>query len=94
MSYIIVFWDNSRLQVSDEIGVKLKQAIRKEAIKTFELGNSLYSVSGINKIIPKKEAYTTFPSDWGFLNAMIDALPSKEVISLEAGTVDKSRALQ
>ena len=72
MSYIICFWDKSKLQVSDDLGEKLKAAITAESIKTFELGSSLYSVSGVEKIIPKDEAYRTFADEWQTLKELED----------------------
>lgn len=80
MSYIICFWDKSRLQVNNEIGGKLKDAIRAESIKTFELGLSMYSVSGVEKIIPKEEAWNIFPADWEILKNMEDRQPNEATL--------------
>jgi len=76
MSYIICFWDKSKIQVSDLVGEKLKEAVRTQSIKTFEIGASLYSVGGIEKIITKEEAWEAFPMDWERLKDMEDRTPN------------------
>lgn len=88
MSYILCFWDKSKIQVSDSVGNKLKEAIRSESIKTFELGSSLYSISGIEKIIPKDEAWTTFPTEWESLKDMEERIPSERTM-IEIGENNK-----
>ncbi len=82
MSYIICFWDKSKLQISDEAAVLLKEAISAETIKTFELGDSLYAVGGVEKIIPKAVAYDVFPTEFQLLQNMIDTTTS--FIALES----------
>lgn len=82
MSYIIIFWDKSKLQVSKEVGDKLKEAIQSEAIKTFTLGQSLYSVSGVEKIVPKTEAYNLYPDQWELLKNLEEVRPSNELKQL------------
>lgn len=84
MSFIIVFWDKAKLQISDEAAENLMAAIQAETIKTFTLDRSLYSVSGVNKIIPKEEARRSYPDDWGYFNEMVDALPGQDFIQLVA----------
>lgn len=85
MSYIICFWDKSKLQVTDEVGEKLKEAIRTESIKTFELGSSMYAVGGVEKIIPKEEAYNTFPEQWEQFKQMEDKKPNAETLKALGG---------
>ena len=80
MSYIIVFWDKSKIQVNDIIGEKLKLAVKAGQLKNFELGDSLYAISGIEKIIPKDEAYIVFPADTEYLSDMNDRPPTKETM--------------
>lgn len=84
MSYIICFWDKSKRQVSNEVGEKLKEAISSESIKTFEFGNSLYVVAGVEKIIPKISAYEVFPTEYAFLQSMEDEHTTEDLISLES----------
>jgi len=72
MSYIICFWDKSKLQVSDLTAKILKQAISEEVIKTFEIVDSLYAVGGVEKIIPKDEAYEVFPAEFERLKSLED----------------------
>ncbi len=86
MSYIICFWDKSKLQVSDETAEKLKVAISAEQIKTFELGQNLYAVSGVEKIITKDDAYTTFPTEGQQLQDLTD-LPTNDLPQLENKTL-------
>ena len=81
MSYIICFWDKSRLQVDDSVGEKLKNAIRSQSIKTFDLGNNLYFVSGVEKIITKEESFNVFPGDWEQLTKLEDRSPTKETMT-------------
>lgn len=84
MSYIICFWDKSKLQVSNEIGEKLQNAIMSESIKNFKLGANLYAVSGVEKIITKDEAYNVFPTETEHLSKLEDRLPTSEtLIALE-----------
>lgn len=88
MSYIICFWDKSKIQVDEETGVKLKEAISAETIKTFELNASLYSVAGIEKIIPKDEAFDVYPLEWELLKKMNDRfLPNNQLKQLENKTL-------
>lgn len=80
-NYIICFWDKSKIQVSEEMGNKLKQAIATESIKTFEIGNSLYAVSGVEKIIPKEEAYLVFPEENGYLQTLETKQPKFQALN-------------
>lgn len=82
MSFIIIFWDKSKVQINDDTAETLKTAIREETVKTFELENSLYSVSGIEKIIPKDQAYDIYPDQWELLNKMDSKLPRREFLAL------------
>ena len=82
MSYIICFWDKSKLQVSDETAEKLKAAISAEQIKTFELGAGLYAVGGVEKIITKDQAYDTFPTEFALLSSLEDK-PTNDLPQLE-----------
>ncbi len=85
MSYIICFWDKSKIQLPDKIGEALKTAIKANAIKNFELGENLYMVSGIEKIITKDEAFNVFPAEWEQMTRLEDRLPTKEtMLALEA----------
>jgi hypothetical protein len=72
MSYIVCFWDKSKLQVSDEVGEKLQIAKISNEVKDFYLDKGLYSFSGIDKIIPKYDAFDIFPSEFEFLKSMED----------------------
>lgn len=80
--YIICFWDKSKIQVSYETGEKLKSALRSGEIKTFEIGNDFYMVSGIEKIITKYKAYDVFPEQFELLKEMtseeISSIPKLE----------------
>lgn len=80
--YIICFWDKSKIQVSYETGEKLKSALRSGEIKTFEIGNDFYMVSGIEKIITKYKAYDVFPEQFELLKEMaseeINSIPQLE----------------
>jgi len=73
MSYIICFWDKSKIQIPDELAKKLMGAIQAEEIKHFTLNESLYFIGSVEKIIPKEEARRAFPDDWGYFNEMVDA---------------------
>jgi hypothetical protein len=69
-NYIICFWDKSKIQISEEMGIKLIKAIQTETIKTFQIDKSLYAVGSVEKIIPKEEAYLIFPDDNELLQRM------------------------
>ncbi len=73
MSYIICFWDKSKIQVSEDLAKKLMGAIQAEEIKHFTLNESLYFIGSVEKIIPKEEARRAFPQDWEYFNEMSDA---------------------
>jgi len=89
MSYILVFWDKAMLQISDEAAKTLMTAIQAETIKTFTLDQSLYSVAGVNKIIPKDEARKSYPDDWTYFNEMEDAKPGQDFTQLVAQSQNK-----
>ena len=72
MSYLICFWDKSKIQVNEETANQLKHAISNKLIDYFMIGESLYAVSGVEKIIPKYEAFDIFPSEFEALKAMKD----------------------
>jgi hypothetical protein len=78
-NYIICFWDKSKIQISEEMGSKLIQAIQTETIKTFQIDKSLYAVGSVEKIIPKEEAYLVFPDDNELLQRMETKQPSFSV---------------
>ena len=81
MSYIICFWDKSKLQVSDDTAKKLEQAIMVGDIKNFKLGDNLYAVAGVEKIITKEDAYEVFPTEFERLQNLADehaVLPTLE----------------
>lgn len=80
MSYIICFWDKSKIQVTDEIGKKLKTAWRDQSIKTFELEENIYALNALEKIITKEEAYNVFPAEWRQLGDLKDRVPTKEAM--------------
>lgn len=82
MSYMIIFWDEQRIQVKDETAAKLQTAIQQGIISHFQLGASLYSVKGVNKIVPKYEAYDIFPEDYESLQRMVDTETSGNLLSL------------
>jgi len=82
MSYIICFWDKSKLQVADELAKKLMAGIDGGEVKNFILNESLYAVGGVEKIIPKEEARRAFPEDWGYFNEMEDAKPGQDFAKL------------
>lgn len=79
MSYIICFWDKSKIQVTDETGEKLKKAILDNSVKNFILSDNLYSISGIEKIIDKYTAYETFPTENEYLKELENSLTKEEV---------------
>lgn len=81
MSYIICFWDKSRVQVSDEAGDQIKNAILSESSKGFELGRNLYMNSAVEKIITKEEAYNVYPADWDALTKMEDNIPQRSLMT-------------
>lgn len=82
--YIICFWDKSKIRVDEETGEKLKNAIKLNNIKHFELGGCLYSIAGVEKIITVDEAYIVFPAEYEYLSDMQNRLPTKEtMIALE-----------
>lgn len=70
MNYIICFWDKSKIQITEDMATKLKEAIATESIKTFTIDNSLYAIGGVEKIIPKEEAYLIYPEDNEYLQRM------------------------
>jgi hypothetical protein len=82
MSFIIAFWDKSKLQVSNEIGEKLKSAIQNETLKTFSLNGNLYAIGGVEKIIDKSDAYDIFPADNEYLRKMEDITPPENFVKL------------
>lgn len=85
MSYVICFWDKSKLQVTDTVGKKLQDAIMSEEIKNFKLGENLYAIGGVEKIISKDEAYNVFPGEYEVLNSLEDktiSLPKLESAKL------------
>jgi len=81
MSYLICFWDKSKIQVEDSVAEKLKAAIKANAIKNFELGPNFYAVGGIEKIITKEKAFEAFPAEWEQLQHMTDELPNGETLA-------------
>lgn len=81
MSYVICFWDKSKIQVSDADAAKIKAVIQSEKYSTITLGNNLYAVKGIEKIITKDEAYEVFPEEWNRLGNMQDLPPSSSTDS-------------
>ncbi len=80
MSYLICFWDKSRIQVEDSVGEKLQGAMQENSIKNFKLGMNLYAVSGVEKIITKEKAFEVFPADWEQLQHMTNESPSTETL--------------
>lgn len=78
MSYIICFWDKSKLQVSTKTGERLKQGVKSGDIKNFELEGGLYSIAGIEKIITKGQAYETFPTEGEYLKELEDTASDEE----------------
>lgn len=86
MNYIICFWDKSKIQISEDMATKLKEAIQSELIKTFTIENSLYSVSGVEKIIPKDEAYQIYPEENYHLQELVTKQSSENFIRLNSGT--------
>ena len=87
MSYIIAFWDKSKLQISDEIAKKLQQAITGKLIDNFMIADNFYAVGGVEKIISKTDAYNVFPNETELLKNMEDktaTLPALESPKLNA----------
>lgn len=72
MSQLICFWDKSKIQVNDDIGEKIKQAILTDSIKGFMIAGNFYAVGGVEKIISKADAYDIFPAEFETLKAMED----------------------
>ncbi len=62
-NYIICFWDKSKIQIAEDMAIKLMAAIEAETIKTFSIDGNLYATGGVEKIIKKEEAYQAFPDD-------------------------------
>lgn len=85
MSYLICFWDKSKIQISDDFADKLKQAILAESIKGFDLNGNLYMVSGIEKIIRKEDAWGVFPEEWQTLQNLQDIEPQNNLPELNSG---------
>lgn len=85
MSYVICFWDKSKIQIDDSVAEVLKKLILTEQIKTFELGNGLYAVSSVEKIISKQDAYDTFPDQWKELQSLTDTQPPTDSRKLSSG---------
>ena len=81
MSYVICFWDKSKIQVSEETGEKLKALVLSNQVKGFEIGGNLYMISGIEKIITKDSAYDFFPKEFSLLQEMEDELVSLPKLS-------------
>lgn len=77
-TYIICFWDKSKLQVSWETGEKLKEIILNNSAKNFMLFDNLYSIAGIEKIIDKDTAYEVFPSEYEFLKNLETSFTEEE----------------
>lgn len=84
MSYIVCFWDKSRLQVSDDMGEKLKFAKENKTHEVFTLQGSQYSITGIDKILKKNKAFDVFPADWDYLKNLTDELPEQEFLKLNS----------
>jgi len=82
MSYIICFWDKSKLQVSDIVANKLMAGIDGGDLKYFMLNESLYAIGGVEKIVPKEEARKSFPEDWEYFNTMEDAKSEQDFAKL------------
>lgn len=85
MSYVICFWDKSKVQVEDNVADVLKKLILAEQIKNFELGQNMYAVSSVEKIITKQDAYDTFPDQWQQLQDLTDIQPPNNSIQLNGG---------
>ena len=75
-NYVICFWDKSKIQITGEMALKLQEAILNDAIKVFKVDQSLYAVGSVEKIIPKEEAYMTFPDDNEYLQRLETKHPS------------------
>lgn len=84
MSQIIVFKNKHKLQVEDSIGEKLKNTMFNDEIKVFRLAEGVYSLSGVDMIIPKQEAFDAFPQEWERLKSMEDILPRNNFLGLES----------
>lgn len=91
MSYIICFWDKSRVQVSDETGDQIKNAILTESSKGFELGRNLYMNSSVEKIITKEEAYNVYPADFEQLSKLEDNIPQRGLLTQVVDNNDLAR---
>ena len=85
MSYIICFWDKSKIQVEDNVADVLKKLILAEQIKNFELGQNMYAVSSVEKIITKQVAYEVFPEQYQQLQDMEDIQPPSNFEQLSSG---------
>ncbi len=89
--YIICFWDKSKIQVSEETGENLKEAIQAGEVKFFELNNSLYSIAGIEKIISKHEAYESFPTEYEYLKNLETRESYKEFMENPQHKIDMAK---
>ena len=78
-SFIICFWDKSKIQITEDMATKLQEAILNNTIKVFKIDESLYAVGSVEKIIPKEEAYLVFPDDNELLQRMGTKQPSFSV---------------
>lgn len=76
MSYIIGFFNKSKIQVSDEVGIKLQDHWLNGDLKAFRVNGEAYAFSGIEAIVSKDKAYAIFFKDFEQLNQMEDELIS------------------
>ena len=72
MSYLICFWDKSKIQVNEETAKKLQHAITNKLIDNFIIAGNFYAVGGVEKIISKSDAYDVFPTETEQLKNMED----------------------
>lgn len=85
MSYVIGFADDSKIQVSDGTGEKLKIILLEGKLTFFELAGEVFKTSSVMKVVTKQTAFDTWPKDWELLKNMEDTLTSEELKQLGSG---------
>lgn len=81
-SFIVVFKNRFKIQVSAAVAEKLKIAKRSDSVKTFEIGENLYSISSIDMIVTKEKSYDIFPDQWSLLGNLTDEPVNAEILQL------------
>jgi hypothetical protein len=80
-NFIICFWDKQKIQITEDMAKKLQEAILNDTIKVFKIDESMYAVRGVEKIIPKEEAYLVFPEENGYLQTLETKQPKFQALN-------------